>query len=215
MSREQLYRQKNLIKVLSEKNDFLKTQEIQLASDKELLQKMEAERFELFGTNDPITERERLNTIIKQARGLVEIFLQREVQQKQQDVKLFEDRILKGNDDTQKYKKTLAQHTRSLIVNLNEQGINYIDAVKKLFMSTEEAMTVELLQKEASQKISSAKSLLNATENDLHTAREKDKRRKLKVSYCQEMEEITVALAELNQQVGKTNKIIEDDQDLK
>ncbi len=206
--------QKNLIKVLSEKNDFLKTQEIQLASDKELLQKMEAERIELFGTNDPITERERLNTIIKQARGLVEN-LQKEVQQKQQDVKLFEDRILKGNADIQKYKETLAQHTRSLIVNLNKQSIDSIEAVEKLFMSTEEAMAVELLQKEASQKISSAKSLLNATEKDLHTAREKRLTEETEGELLPRMEETIAALAELNQQVGKTNKIIEDDEDLK
>lgn len=199
---------------LKEKRKTLEEQAAGLKEETEKLKRLQEERYELFANKNPNTERQSLNRRISDADKRIEI-LTKDVQQKQQEFDLINDRISENTNELTKYNEAVDRHTQALVEQLKEKGIASIDALQLLFLDDENANAIDRLQKDATQKIASGQSLLKATENELDLAINKKLTIETEDELVPKIEIQSEKLKEINQEIGKVSQILNEDERLK
>lgn len=177
-------------------------------------QQLQEERIELFGTKDPLQERAQLKTLLKKYNSQTEE-LQLELQQKQEKARIAEDRQANLNTSYLSTKSQFKAHLDQLTAKLTAEGMSSVDELKLLFLPDEEASAAEVLRKEALQKIASGKSMLQATALELETEQEKALTEESKEILLPLLEQQDQDLSQLQQQKGKLQQVITEDDQLK
>ncbi|MGY0041505.1 hypothetical protein [Pedobacter sp. NJ-S-72] len=162
----------NSLTVLNEKNDTIEQLNVQLKEEQKVLQEMQEDRIELFGSKDPVQERLQLVNALKKYRTEAENF-QRSLQEKQERVRIAEDRKTTLHVSYLASKELFSAHLEKLMGKIASQGLKSVAELEQLYLDEQEAKTAEELQKEAAQKIASGKSLLLSLQKDLETELEK------------------------------------------
>lgn len=212
--RQQETEQKNLEKLITEKKAGVELLDVQLKENKLKLQQLQEDRQQLFGTKDPLKERSDLGNEVKNYRMHAEK-LQQDLQQKQERLKIIEDRLLHLNTSFLTTKNLFHEQLEKLTVKLATEGTSSVEELKKLFMPDEEASIAAALQHESVQRIASGKSLLAATETELGTELQKSLTDEPNDILAARLEEQGQALSLLQQQKGTLKKVISDDDQLK
>jgi DNA repair protein SbcC/Rad50 len=205
--------EKSLKKSIEEKTTATEKLRLQCVAEQDLLQGLEAERFELFGSNNPVKEREKLNAVIKEARGVVDQ-LQIKVQEDKRSVELTEDRISTTGKNIEENTSKLIGLTQNLLTNLQEKEINSIEALHLLFISEDEAISLKLMQDEATQRIASGKGLLKATDVDLNAVLEKSLTVETEEELLPKIEQHSVVVKMHDEEVGRLKQKRDDDDKL-
>lgn len=205
---------KNILVTITERKDALALLDVQVKEEQRILKQVQEERNELFGSKDPVAEKAKLADEHKKYRSRTEE-LQQLLQQKQERLKIIEDRQENLNTSFLSTKKLFNEHLDQLTAKLSKDGLTSVDELKQLYLPDEEARSAEELQKESAQQIASGKSLLTATEQDLHAEQSKALTAEAKAVLQPQLEEQTQVLSLLNQQKGKLNKVLSDDDQLK
>ena len=162
----------NSLAVLNEKNDNIEQLNVQIKEEQKVLQQMQEDRIELFGSKDPVQERLQLVNALKKYRTEAENF-QRSLQEKQERVRIAEDRKATLHVSYLASKELFSAHLEKLMSKISSQGLKSVAELKQLYLDEQEAKAAEELQKEAAQKIASGKSLLLSLQKDLETELEK------------------------------------------
>jgi len=212
--REQETEEKNLEKAISEKKANVEVLALQLQENKIKLQQLQQERQEMFGTKDPLKERSDMSNELRKYRVRTEE-LQQDLQLKQERLKIIEDRQLHLNTSYLTTKNLFAAQLEKLTAKLSTEGITSVEELNEVFLPDEEANTVAALQQESAQRIATGKSLLSATEKELEAEVEKALTEEPKDLLAPRLEEQGQALSLLQQQKGRLNQVISDDDLLK
>lgn len=205
---------KNILITITERKDALGLLDIQLKGEQQVLRQVQEERNELFGSKDPVTEKTKLADEHKKYRSQAEE-LQQLLQQKQERLKIIEDRQENLNTSFLSTKKLFNEHLDQLTAKLSKDGLTSVEELKQLYLPDEEARSAEELQKESAQRIASGKSLLLATEQDLKIEQVKALTDEPIEVLQPQMEEQRRVLSQLDQQKGTLNKVLLDDDQLK
>lgn len=168
----------------------------------------------MFGIKDPLKERSDMSNELRKYRVRTEE-LQRDLQQKQERLKIIEDRQLHLNTSYLTTKNLFAAQLEKLTAKLSTEGITSVEELNEVFLPDEEANTVAALQQESAQRIATGKSLLSATEKELEAEVEKALTEEPKDLLAPRLEEQGQALSLLQQQKGRLNQVISDDDLLK
>ena len=212
--RQQETELKNLEKTIIEKKDALELLNVQLQDSQSTLQRLQQERLELFGTKDPLEERTELGNEFSKYRRLTE-GLQQQLQQKQERLKIVEDRQMNLNTSFLSTKKLFNAQLEKLREKLSAEGMASVEELKNLFLPDDEATEAAALQQESAQRIASAKSLLKATERELAAEMQQALTEEPKENLVPLLEEQGQILSLLQQKKGRLNQIISDDDLLK
>jgi exonuclease SbcC len=212
--RQQETELKNLDTSVTEKKENLELLHVQLQNCKIKLQDLQQERLEIFGTKDPVQERTELSTELRKSRERIEE-LQQQLQQKQERLKIIEDRQLQLNTSFLSAKTLFNEQLDKLMAKLSTEGMSSVEELKELFLPDEEARLATALQQESAQRIASGKSLLSAAEKDLETEAEKVLTDENREVLAPRLEEQGQVLSLLQQQKGRLNQVISDDDLLK
>jgi exonuclease SbcC len=212
--RQQETELKNLDRAITEKNENLNLLQLQLDDSKTKVQLLQQERRDVFGTKDPVYERSKLSNELKQYRERIE-GLQQFLQQKQERLKIIEDRQLQLNNSFLSNKTLFSQQLEKLQTRLRAEGLSSVEELKTLFMPDEDARLAASLQHESVQRIASGKSLLSAAEKELETEQKKALTEESRAVLAPQLEEQGQALSLLQQQKGRLQQVISDDDLLK
>jgi exonuclease SbcC len=212
--RQQETELKNLENSITEKKGNLEQLQVLLQDSKTKLQQLQQERLELFGNKNPVEERANLSTEVKKYRTRTEE-LRQELQQRQERLKIIEDRQLQLNTSYLTTKTLFNAQLEKLTAKLTTLGMTSIDELKELFLPDEEVQLAADLQQESVQRIASGKSLLSATEMEFETEANKALTKESKETLAPRLEEQGQALSLLQQQKGRLNQVISDDDLLK
>lgn len=205
---------KNSLTTISEKKEILEKLNVQLREETSALHNIQTERTELFGSKDPVQERGQLTADLKKYRTQTEEF-QRLLQEKQQKVRIVEDRQNNLSTSFLATKQQFTLHLEKLTQKLSAEGMSSVDELNLLFMADDEAAAAEQLQKEAAQRIASGKSLLTATEKEKQTEESKALTDEPKAILSPRLEEQLASLDLLQQEKGKLNQVLSEDDQLK
>jgi len=204
----------NSLMLIAERKDLLEKLDVQLkAAHADLLTLQEA-RTLLFGSKDPVTEKEQLTVNLKKYR-LKADELQRLLQEKEQKVKIIEDRQLHLNTSFLASRQQFSTHLENLVAKINTEGLQSVAELNQLFLPEEEAQAAAQLQKDAAQKIASGKSMLTAILEDQQTAIGKALTTETKDTLLPQLEAQLAALSLLQQEKGKLDRVISEDNLLK
>jgi exonuclease SbcC len=205
---------KNMAVAVSEKKESLEQFSMQRGVQDKELQQLKEDRFELFGIKDPKQEREQLTIRLKQQRGQAEK-LQVSLQEKQEQLRIAEDREHTLTDAILAQGKLLRAQTEQLIAEINELGLSGLDDLNTWFLPEDEAKSITALEKDAVQQINTGKSLIAATEKEF--AEEK-----IKVLTEEPQETLEIRLEEENgklslllEQKGRLREVLGKDDQLK
>jgi len=212
--RQQETELKSIRAAIGERKDTIEGLNVQMKEAQRLLQQLEEERLELFGTKDPVQERTGLSNELRRYRSQAEE-LQQQLQQKQERLKIIEDRQLNLNTSFLTTKKLFNAQLEKLTARLSAEGMASIEELQELFLPDEEARLTAELQQEAAQRISSGKSLLTATEKDLEAELQKAATKETREILTPRLEEQAQAISLLQQQKGRLNQVIAEDDLLK
>lgn len=205
---------KNNLLTISIQKEAVEQINIQLTAENKEWQQLQEERIALFGTKDPLQEREQLKIVLRKYSVQTEE-LQLELQEKQEKVKIIEDRQTVLNTSYLSTKKLFAAHLDKLTAKLSTQGMASVEELNILFLPDEEAKAAEELQKSAQQKIASGQSMLTATVKEQETERLKALTEETQEVLYPLLEEQDHALSLLQQQKGKLQQVLSDDDQLK
>ena len=197
-----------------EKKQAVEKSDIQFKVEQHRLSLLQEERISLFGTNDPVYERGQLSEELKKHRAQTE-HLQLSLHEKQQKVKILEDRQNNLNTSFLTTKQQFTLHLDQLTSKLSAEGMASVNELNLLFLPDDVAADAEQQQKEAAQKIASGKSMLAATEKEKQTELEKKLTGDEKEILLPKLEENTTALSLLQQEKGKLNQVLSEDNQLK
>lgn len=187
---------------------------LQLNTAQKEWQHLQEERIELFGAKDPLQERVQLKALLKKY-STQATELQLVLQDKQEKARIAEDRQVNLNTSYLSTKNQFKEHLDQLTTKLTAQGLSSVSELQQLFLPDEEAKAAETLQKEALQKIASGKSMLQATVQELETERQKALTTENKEVLLPLLEAQDQALSGLQQQKGKLQQVITEDDQLK
>lgn len=202
---------KSSLVVWNEKKDQIELLTGQLKEQEKVLQQMQEDRIELFGSKDPVQERIQLANALKKYRTEAEDF-QRVLQEKQAKVRIIEDRKATLHVSYLSTKELFNTHLEKLMGKLTLDGLQSLTELKQLYLPEEEAKAADELQKEAAQKIASGKSLLQAADNDLETERQKALTEETAEAISPQLEEYSQQLRILvEQMVRLRHQLAEDD----
>ncbi|WP_158795659.1 AAA family ATPase [Pedobacter sp. L105] len=204
----------NIAKAIGEKKNAVELLNDQLKKASIILEQLQEERKKLFGLKDPAKERLLLTEEVKKNRDQTEN-LQLALQEKQERVRIIEDRQSTLNTSFLNSKQLFNAHLEKLTAQLNTEGLSSIEDLKQLYLPDQEAQSAEELQKESTQKIASGKSLLTATEKELVTERQKNKTENTKEVLLPLVEEQGQAISLLQQEKGRLIRILSEDDLLK
>jgi exonuclease SbcC len=203
----------SLKKLIEEKTTATEKLRLQWVEERDLLQGIEAERFELFGINDPVKEREKLNAVIKEDRGVVDQ-LRIKVQEDNRSVELTEDRISKTVKSIEENTAKLNGLRQNLLTKLKGKEIDSIEALNLLFISEDEVISLKSMQDEATQRIASGKDLLKATAVDLNAALEKSLTVETEEELLPQIEQHSLVVKMHDEEVGRLKQKRDDDDKL-
>lgn len=199
---------------LKEKQHDLHLLTGQLEREQANLDALETERRRIFGTKDPVQERARLNLGLREKRSLVEE-MQALLRAKQEKRRQAESKTETLTASFHQLSKQQLEKEEQLVQELNTAGITSVSALNQLFLSPEEAVLLENLQQTATERLSTARSLLKANQEEL----EAESLRDLSTQSRGELEELlqqqSASLSAIQQQMGKLQKVIADDDLLK
>lgn len=212
--RQQETELKNTLTAIQEKKEVIDSLVVQLKEEQKIFTQLQEERKTLFGTNDPALERLKLQNALKQYRLEVEN-QQLLLQEKQEKVKIIEDRQVTLNTSFLNTKKLFNEHLEKLTSKISADGLSSVAALNQLYLPDEEAQAADKLQKESAQNVASAKSLLSAIAHDLETEKLKNLTGEVKAILASGLEEQLQALSLLQQQKGKLNQVVQEDDQLK
>ncbi|MBB6272135.1 exonuclease SbcC [Pedobacter cryoconitis] len=163
---------KNSLSALQEKKEVIEQLNIQLKDEQKILEQIQEERIELFGSKDPVEERSQLVNALKKYRTETGDF-QHLLQEKRQKVRIAEDRKTTLHTSYLATKESFNLHLEKLMGKLATQGLKNVAELQQLYLEEQEAKAAEELQKEAAQKIASGQSLLLSLQKDLETEQQK------------------------------------------
>lgn len=209
--RQQETELKNSLLVWNEKKDQIELLTGQLKEEEKVLQQMQEDRIEIFGSKDPVQEKMQLVNALKKYRTEAENF-QRVLQEKQANVRIVEDRKATLQVSYLSTKEVFNTHLEKLMDKLTDEGLQSLTELKQLYLPEEEAKAAEELQKEAAQKIASGKSLLLAAEKDLEVEKQKALTEETTEAISPQLEEYSQQLRILvEQMVRLRHQLAEDD----
>lgn len=205
---------KNADQLLVDRREQLAQGTLRVSTAKAVLQQLHEQRIALFGTRDPKTEKEQLNAALHKNRLQAEE-LQQSLQEKQEKLKISEDRSLKLKAEQLETEKTYALKLDLLLAGLQSSGLTTLAALKAWYLSAEEAMRITALQKEAAERITGDKSMIAGVEKELREETERKLTEEDKAALLILLEEQDKALSQLLQHTGRLKKVIADDDQLK
>jgi len=204
----------NIANSIIEKINAVELLNVQLKGERDILTQLQEERMAIFGLKDPVQERTRLTDELKTQRELVDKF-QRILQEKQEKLRIIEDRQSTLNTSFLNTKTLFNAHLEKLTARLSTEGLSSVEALKELYLPDEEAKSTEELQRESTQRVASGKSLLTATEKELAAELQKDITAETAATLASLLEEQGAVLSLLQQEKGKLNRVLYDDDQLK
>jgi len=199
---------------LSEKNNTIAVTVLQLKEEEQIALQLKETRAVIFGGKDPVQERLALTNEIRKYRLQIEE-LQESLQQKQEKLKIMEDRRQNLNTSFLQTKKLFSEQLEKLMYALNTEGMSSIEELKNLYLPDEEVKSAQELLQESTQKIASGKSMLNATETDLAREKEKALTIEMKETLGPQLEKQADAISLLQQQKGRLIQVLSDDDQLR
>lgn len=205
---------KGLNETITDRIAILDQLRSQLATDTKVLNEQQVARVKLFGEKDPKQEREHLNAQLKKLRTEAEA-LQLSSQEKQEKVKITEDRLVLLNTTKITTSKLLDTQLKQIIERISEIGLSTLDQLNSWYLTDEQAASIDKEQKEAVQKIASGKSLLEATAKELAEESAKELTKEAADSLLKALEEQDEQLSQLLQSKGRFQKSISDDNELR
>jgi len=199
---------------LSEKENTIAVTALQLKDERQIALQLKETRAALFGVKDPVQERLTLTNEIRKYRLRIEE-LQQSLQQKQEKLKIMEDRRLNLNTSFLQTKKLFSEQLEKLMYALNTEGMSSIEELKNLYLPDEEVKSAQELLQESTQKIASGKSMLNALETDLAREEGKALTTEMKETLGPQLEKQADAISLLQQQKGRLIQVLSDDDQLR
>ncbi len=199
---------------LSEKLGVLLKQEAELKQEEEKLHKLEAERELIFGDRNPATERERLNKELKESR-ITKDRLQQLLQQKQEQLKVSESKVVQLNSDLESVRAQLLVLNDKLSAGLQRRDIASVDVLKQLFLPDDEAMQLSKLEREIETRLAALKQLKDTTEAELREVSAKNLTHEMPEVLQALLEDTDLRISVLNQETGSLNRILDEDNRLK
>lgn len=205
---------KNIDVTIIERKNGLDSLVLQLQSEQQQLQEMQAERLSLFGTKDPRAQKELLNADLKKYRTLAEQS-QLLLQEKQEQLRIAEDQQSQLVNALTETEKNYQSQLDMLLVNISVLGLQTVADLQSWILPEEEVTVISNLQKDAAQQIASGQSMLLATEKEQETEKERKVTTASKDNLLIALEEEDKELSALLQQSGRLQKVIADDDLLK
>ncbi|WP_026463198.1 AAA family ATPase [Adhaeribacter aquaticus] len=205
---------RNLKDILIEKKTALKFQEAESERKRDSLKAIEQERFELFGTKEPTSERTRLQETVNQKTNLVEE-LRAELQQKQEQLRVSLEQQAAQNRDLEKLKQEYEKLKHQLQTQIQQEGINSIEALVQLFLSEEDARQIASKQQQLENNIASCTSLLKSTEAEIKQELSKNLTSEEPEYLQDQLQKQEAALTSLNREIGRLEQILQRDEELK
>jgi exonuclease SbcC len=212
--RQQETELKSIVLGLAERKETVDLAQVQLKSEEQSVVQLQAGRLQLFGTKDPLQERMQLSDALKKQRSNIEE-LQSALQQKQERLRIVEDRQITLNTSFLRTKEEFTAQLEQLTAKLAKDGLSTVEELTQLFLQDEEAEAALKLQNESAQQIASCKTMLMATEKELEAETERSVTSQLKESLLPQLEEQTRLAAQLQREIGKLNQVITEDDQLK
>jgi exonuclease SbcC len=212
--RQQETELKSIVIGLAERKETVDLALVQLKNEEQSVIQLQDERLQLFGTKDPMQERMQLSDALKKQRSNIEE-LQSALQQKQERLRIVEDRQITLNTSFLKTKEEFTAQLEQLTAKLAKDGLSTVEELTQLFLQDEEAEAALKLQNESAQQIASCKTMLTATEKELEAETERSVTSQLKESLLPQLEEQTRLAAQLQREIGKLNQVITEDDQLK
>lgn len=212
--RQQETELKNSALVVEERRAAVQLLAEQLKTEQEAAAQLQLERMQLFGTKDPIQERIQHTESLKLLRTRLEE-LQTDLQQKQEKLRIVEDRQITLNNSFLQTKELFTAQLDKLTAKLQQDGLSTVDELNQLFLQDEEADAALKLQNESAQQVASYKTMLSATEKDLEAESLKAMHTADKASLLPQLEAQTTAGAQVQREIGKLNQVIAEDDQLK
>ena len=199
---------------LIDKNNAIAVIALQLHQEQQIVLRLRDSRTALFGIKDPVQERLVLTNEIRKSRLQVEE-LQQALQQKQEKLKILEDRQSNLNISFLQTKTLFSKQLDKLMNALSSQGMSSIEELTSLYLPDEEVKSAQELLQESTQRIASGKSMLNAVETDLFKEKEKALTTEMKETLAPQLEKQADAISMLQQQKGRLNQVLSDDDQLR
>lgn len=204
----------NNITSISEKQHTAQKNEAQFKEEELNLVRLKEDRTSVFGAKDPVFERTQLTGNLKKCRLQTENLLI-SLQEKQQKVRIMEDRQNNLQTSFLATKQQFSEHLDQLTAKLSEEGMTSVSELNQLFLPDDEATEAEHQQKEAAQRIASDKSLLTATEKEKEAAVQQALTTEPMAVLLPQLEQKVAELSLLQQEKGKLNQVISEDDQLK
>ena len=187
---------------------------LQLQSEQQQLQEMQAERLLLFGTKDPRAQKELLNADLKKYRALAEQS-QLILQKKQEQLSIAEDQQSQLVNALTETEKNYRSQLDLLLTSISTLGLQTVADLESWFLPEEEVTVISNLQKEAAQQVASGESMLVAIAKEQEAEKERKVTTESKDNLLIALEEEDKELSSLLQQSGRLQKVIADDDLLK
>jgi len=194
----------------NEKAGKLIEQKVNLQKEQETFLNLQAERSELFGEKEPSKERKKLNEALQQSKMMVEK-LQNDVNQKQQQVNVNEEKWKEWKSQLQVVEEKYATLHTQLIQALATQGIASIGQLETLFIPVEEEQRIVLLKQQIEQKILTTTGILKNIEDEYKIESGKNLTTETEEELTDVRTKHDELISVLNQQIGGLQHKLEED----
>jgi exonuclease SbcC len=197
-----------------EKQDHITRLQVQLSDQHKTLQHKKDQRAQLFGTKDPVAERQELKGALEQHTMLAD--QARNVYQQQQErYRLEEQKIIQWQAEQAKTSLTIRELRQALESKLAAKQIRSIEELVALFLSEEEAHRLENLQQRVERNLNEYQAQLQHTRQQLQAEKTKDLTREETSEITRLLHQQESAISTLNQQIGSIRNILERDEALR
>jgi DNA repair protein SbcC/Rad50 len=185
-----------------------------LREQHQALQARKEERAQLFGTQDPGAERQRLKAAIEQKAALAEQARQ-SYQQQQERFRLEEHKINQWQAEHTQTTLTIRELRQALENKLAAKQIRSIEELVALFLSEEEAHRLENLQKSVERNLNEYQAQLQQTQQELAAEKNKNLSQDDSAGISRLLDQQDSAISSLNQQIGSLLNILQRDEELR
>ncbi len=200
----------NVIDILNDKNTSTVKQEVLLQLQQVNLQKMLAERKELFGDRLPSEERKKMNLALQQCKLHTEK-LQENLHQKQVTITTNQSKLETYQRDLANAIEGYNALTEALISKLATEGIHSVVALKQNFLTAEEAENISQLKQFIEAKIETSSAILTNTENEYAFETQKNLTSETAETLSILLEQADQSITQLNQQIGELGQMLKKD----
>jgi exonuclease SbcC len=198
----------------AEKQVQLNQLQEQLRQQHKALQEKKDERVQLFGTTDPVAERQRLKGAMEQQAALAEQARQL-YQQQQERYRLEEQKINQWQTEQAKTSVTIRELRQALESKLATKQIQSIEELVALFLSEEEAHRLENLRQRVEKDLHEYQIQLQQTRLELQAEKAKDLTAAGMAEITRLLDLQENAISTLNQQIGSIGNILQRDEELR